>query len=123
MKLAAIKTGGKQYLVSEGQELKVEKLAYNKGDKFVFDQILMLSDENGDDLKVGDPYIKDAKVEAKILEQGRDKKIRVTKYKSKIRYHKVHGHRQPFTKVKINKIIKEGSKFDENEETIKSFAA
>ncbi len=104
MNLAVIKTGGKQYIVKPNDKLKIEKLPEETGDKFVFDQILMISDENGNDLQVGDPLVKGAKVEAEILEQGRDKKIRVTKYKNKTRYHKVYGHRQSFTQVKISKI-------------------
>lgn len=105
MKLAVIKTGGKQYIVKPNDKLKIEKLPEKSGKNFIFDKILMISDEKGNDLKIGDPFIKDAKVESEILEQGRDKKIRVTKYKNKTRYHKVYGHRQPFTQVKTNKII------------------
>jgi len=104
MKLAVIKTGGKQYIVSEGQELKVEKLPYNKGDKFVFDQILMLSDKEGTELQIGNPIIKDKKIQAELLEQGKSKKILAAKYKNKTRYYKAYGHRQPFSKVKIKKI-------------------
>ncbi len=104
-KITVIKTGGKQYIVKQGDEIKIEKLSDEQGKNFVFENVLMISDEKGNDLKIGNPFIKDAKVEAKILEQGRDKKIRVVKYKNKTRYHKVQGHRQLFTKVKINKII------------------
>ena len=102
-KIAVIKTGGKQYLVKKGDELKVEKLSAKKDGSFIFDKVLMISD-NGKEVNVGKPFIKDAKVEAKVLEQGRDKKIRVTHYKSKTRQHTVYGHRQPFTKIKITKI-------------------
>jgi len=105
MKLAVIKTGGKQYIVSEGQELKVEKLPYNKGDKFVFSEILMLCDEKGKELQIGTPFLNSIKIEAELIEQGRGKKIHAAKYKNKTRYYKVYGHRQPFSKVKIKKIV------------------
>ena len=112
MNLAVIKTGGKQYIVKPNDKLKIEKLPEEKGKNFVFDKNLMICDKTTQqargkkaEIKIGDPFVKGAKVEAEILEQGRDKKIRVTKYKSKTRYHKVYGHRQPFTQVKINKII------------------
>ena len=103
-KIATIKTGGKQYVVKTGDELKIEKLLQEEGDKLVFDKVLMVSDEKGTDLKVGEPYIEGAKVEAEVLEQGRSKKITAAKYKNKTRYHKAYGHRQAFTKVKIIKI-------------------
>ena len=102
MKLAVIKTGGKQYSVKPGDKLKVEKLAAEKDSEVIFDQVLLTSaDENGKDLKVGDPIVKDAKVTAKVLEQGRAKKVKVVKYKNKTRQHTVNGHRQPFTQVEI----------------------
>jgi len=102
--IAIIKTGGKQYIVKAGDELKIEKLPKKVGDSFEFDQVLMIADDKSKEVKIGQPFIKDAKVSAKILEQARDKKVRVVKYKNKTRYHKVYGHRQPFTKVKIEKI-------------------
>lgn len=96
---AIIKTGGKQYLVSEGSVVFVEKLDVNEGDKVVFDEVLML------DEKVGNPYVSKAKVEGVVLKQGKGKKIRVFKYKSKDRSNRrTHGHRQPYTKVEIKKI-------------------
>ncbi|MFH1457334.1 MAG: 50S ribosomal protein L21 [Patescibacteria group bacterium] len=104
-KLAVIKTGGKQYIVSDGQELKVEKLPYNEGENFVFNEILMLSSKNGENLLVGKPFIKDVKIEAELIEQGRGKKIHAAKYKNKTRYYKAYGHRQSFSKVKIKKIV------------------
>lgn len=104
MKQAVIKTGGKQYLVAEKSVIKIEKLPVNTGDKFKFDKVLAIFDKDGKAVKIGDPYIKDAKISAEILDQGRAKKIRVTHYKAKTRLHKVYGHRQPFTKVKITKI-------------------
>ena len=98
-KIAVIKTGGKQYAVKAKDTVKIEKLKAEVGDKVNFD-VLMVSSEDGTDLKLGTPML-DAKVEAKILEQGRAKKIRVVHYKNKTRQHKVYGHRQPYSKVEI----------------------
>ncbi|MBQ6477096.1 MAG: 50S ribosomal protein L21 [Bacilli bacterium] len=96
---AVIKVGGKQYLVSEGSEIFVEKLDAAKGDKVKFDQVLML------DKKVGNPYLTGATVEGEVLKNGKNKKIIVYKYKQKSRANRrTHGHRQPYTKVKITKI-------------------
>jgi len=103
-KLAVIKTGGKQYLVSEGAVLKVEKILGEIGNRIKFNEVLMLSDEKISEVKLGNPFLKDVFVSAEILEQGRAKKIKVVHYKPKTRYHKVYGHRQPYTKVKIEKI-------------------
>jgi large subunit ribosomal protein L21 len=102
-KIAVIETGGKQYIVKENQVIKIEKLPQKSEEKVVFDKILLVSEDNGKDFKLGTPYL-ETKVEGIITEQGRDKKIRVVKYKPKIRYKKVSGHRQNFTKVKISKI-------------------
>ena len=96
---AVIKTGGKQYLVSEGSVIFVEKLDGNEGDKVVFDEVLML------DSKVGSPYLSNVTVEGTVLKNGKAKKIRVFKYKNKSRSNrKTQGHRQPYTKIKITKI-------------------
>ena len=96
---AVIKTGGKQYFVVEEAEIFIEKLNVSAGDKVVFDQVLML------DGKVGNPYVKGAKVEAEVLKNGKMKKIRIFKYKNKNKSNrKTQGHRQPYTKVKITKI-------------------
>mgnify|MGYP003973011041 CR=1 FL=1 len=102
--IAVIKTGGKQYKVKEGAKLKVEKLDVEKDTSIDFDEVLLVSDEKGGDTKIGKPNIEGAKVTAKVLEQGRSKKIDVIKYKRKIRYRKKYGHRQPFTEVQIEKI-------------------
>lgn len=96
-----IKTGGKQYKVSKGDKLKIEKIAGKEGDSVEFDQVLLKSDEKGTKVEVGTPFLKEEKVKAKILKQGKSKKIRVVKYKAKVRYHKVYGHRQAFTEVQI----------------------
>ena len=97
---AIIATGGKQYKVSEGDVIKVEKLDVKEGASVTFDQVIAVSD-NG--LKVGKDVAK-ASVEATVEEQGRGKKVIVYKYKRKTGYHKKNGHRQAYTKVKISKI-------------------
>jgi large subunit ribosomal protein L21 len=101
--IAVIMTGGKQYIVREGQELKVEKLELEVGATIDFDAMLV-SDEEGTKTQVGTPTVSGAKVSAKVLEQGRAKKVSVIKYKPKVRYRRNVGHRQPFTKIKIEKI-------------------
>jgi len=104
MKFAVIETGGKQYKVSEGDTVKIEKLSdENKvGDKITFDKVLLIDD--GKETKVGTPYIDGAKVSAVLSEAGKDKKIHIIKFKSKSNYSKKIGHRQPFNKVLIEKI-------------------
>ena len=102
--LAVIATGGKQYIVKPEQILKVEKIEGEVGDILQFDTVLLLSDDEGQTVNIGTPIVEGAKVEAEIIEQGRSKKIRVVKYKPKVRYKKVYGHRQHFTKVKITSI-------------------
>ncbi|MBZ2387397.1 50S ribosomal protein L21 [Anaerococcus murdochii] len=99
---AIIKTGGKQYKVSEGDLVRVEKLAYEVGETVDFDQVLLVS--NDGELKVGSPLVEGAKVSATVEDQNKDKKIVVYKYKPKKQYRKKHGHRQPYTLVKINSI-------------------
>ena len=97
---AIIATGGKQYKVSEGDVIKVEKLAVEAGETVTFDQVIAVG---GDDLKVGEDVAK-ATVSATVMEQGRGKKVIVYKYKRKTGYHKKNGHRQAYTQVKIDKI-------------------
>ncbi len=99
---AIIETGGKQYRVSEGDYIKVEKLECEEGATVVFDRVLFVSQD--DDVKVGTPFVQGAKVEGVAVEHGKGKKILVFKYKPKKNYRKRRGHRQPFTKVKINAI-------------------
>ena len=101
MKIAVIKTGGKQYKVVEGQRLKVEKLKAQEGSQVEFDQVLLVADDKK--TEVGTPVLA-KKVSAKVIKTGRAKKVSVGKYKAKIRYDKVVGHRQPFTEVEIEKI-------------------
>jgi large subunit ribosomal protein L21 len=100
--LAVIKTGGKQYLVKKGDKVKIEKLEGNIGDKITFSEVLFLGDEKG--VKVGTPFIKDAKIEGKILKQGKGKKVTGVKHKAKKRYKMKFGHRQEITEVEIVKI-------------------
>src|SRR3989344_9008835 len=100
---AVIKTGGKQYLVEPGKKLKIEKLDVAEGGKVVFDEVLLVFDDKKTD--VGTPLVKSAKVEAKVLKQGRAKKVIVFRYHSKTRYRKKKGHRQHFTEVEITKIL------------------
>lgn len=99
MKLAIIKTGGKQYLVEEGKKIKIEKLNIKENEEFEFDKVLMV--QNGKDIKVGQPYVDGAKVKAKIIKQGKEEKKIVFKFKSKTRYKKKKGHKQPFTEIEI----------------------
>jgi len=101
---AIIETGGKQYLVEEGQSLKIEKIIGNPKDEIKFDRVLLIADEKSDIFKLGRPYVKDAMITAAIQSQGRGKKVQVVKYKRKVRYKRVYGHRQPFTTVQIVKI-------------------
>lgn len=102
MKIAVIKTGGKQYKVFEGQVLNVEKIDKKAGTSVTFDKVLLYSDAKT--MEIGHPFLKDVKVSAKVLEQKKDKKITVIKFKSKTRYRRKKGHRQFITKIKIEKI-------------------
>ncbi len=99
---AIIKTGGKQYRVNEGDILKVEKLTTPEGERLDIDQVLAISNDEG--LNVGQPYLESAKVEATVLEHGKNKKVTVFKYKPKSRQHTKTGHRQPFTRIRIDSI-------------------
>lgn len=98
---AIIATGGKQYKVAEGDIIKVEKLGVEAGETVTFDQVLVV---NNGELVVGNPTVANASVTATIVEEGKNKKIIVYRYKRKSGYHKKNGHRQPYTKVKIEKI-------------------
>jgi len=99
---AIIKTGGKQYKVAEGDVLFVEKLDAEEGASVTFEEVLAVSD--GDNVKVGTPLVEGAKVTAKVEKNGKGKKIRVFKYKAKSNYRRRMGHRQPYTKVVVEKI-------------------
>ncbi|MCI5603114.1 MAG: 50S ribosomal protein L21 [Lachnospiraceae bacterium] len=98
---AIIATGGKQYKVSEGDVIRVEKLGVEADEKVTFDQVLLVSDA---DVKVGNPTVANASVEATVVSNGKAKKVIVYKYKRKTGYHKKNGHRQAYTEVKIDKI-------------------
>jgi large subunit ribosomal protein L21 len=109
MELAVIKTGGKQYLVSPGATVTIEKLGrgaatqnLKKGDTVTFEDVLMT--DNGKETTIGAPAVKGAKVSGTVQMVGRAKKVEVVKYKAKSRYLKRRGHRQPYVKVKIDKI-------------------
>ncbi|MEK7463602.1 MAG: 50S ribosomal protein L21 [Patescibacteria group bacterium] len=102
---AVIQTGGKQYKVKAGDEIKIEKIlgdrgsTFKEGDKIVFDKVLLV--DNGSDTTIGTPFIASAKVTATITKIGRLPKIDVIKYKQKSKYFKKNGHRQPYFQVKI----------------------
>ena len=99
---AVIVTGGKQYKVSEGDTLFIEKLNAEEGAAVTFDQVLVAGE--GENVKVGAPTVEGATVEAKVVKNGRSKKIYVFKMKRKKNYRRKQGHRQPVTKVEITKI-------------------
>jgi large subunit ribosomal protein L21 len=98
---AVIKTGGKQYRVTEGQRLCVERLEGNPGDKLTFDQVLLVS---GDSVKVGAPLVKGASVNAQIVAHDRAQKIVVFKLRRRKNYRRKQGHRQPYTELRITGI-------------------
>ena len=100
---AVIKTGGKQYVVREGLEMNIEKLELEDGKSVEF-EVLMTSDDEGKETKVGTPILSGASVKAIVLESGKGKKVSVIKFKSKSRYRRNVGHRQPYTRIKIEKI-------------------
>lgn len=97
---AVMETGGKQYLVKEGDVVKIEKLPdAKKGRDVLFEKVLLKDD--GTNTNVGAPYLSDVKIKGEIVDEGRDRKIEVVKYKAKSRYFKLRGHRQPFMKARI----------------------
>ncbi|MEI6597098.1 MAG: 50S ribosomal protein L21 [bacterium] len=100
MKIAVIKTGGKQYKVAQGQNLRIEKIDAEVGAVLKFQTLLIAEEEK---IQLGKPLLGEV-VEGKILEQGKAKKVSVVKFKNKTRYKKNVGHRQPFTKIEITKI-------------------
>jgi len=99
---AVIQTGGKQYRVSEGLTLKVEKLDIAEGDSVDIDKVLMVT--NGDDVKIGAPYVDGGKVTAKVISHGRGKKVKIIKFRRRKHHMKRQGHRQSFTELEITKI-------------------
>ena len=116
---AIIKTGGKQYKVTEGDKIQVEKLDAKVGSKVIFDEVVAVG---GDKLKVGTPFVAGYTVEAKVLEHGKGEKLVIYKYKAKKDYRRKNGHRQPYTLVEITKLGGEAkkatpAKADETKET------
>ena len=99
---AVIKTGGKQYRVSQGDTLKVEKLDAGEGDSIEFDQVLMVGD--GADVKIGTPYVEGSRVSARIKTQGRGTKVEIIKFRRRKHHMKRMGHRQDYTEVEITGI-------------------
>jgi len=99
--IAVIATGGKQYLVKTGEALKIEKLPEAVGEKVIFDKVLLTANDDGTNAKVGTPYLEGVVIESVVEMQGKNRTVRVEKFKNKVRYHKVHGQRQRFTKVKL----------------------
>jgi len=102
--LAVIKTGGKQYLVSKGDKIKIEKIEKKEGEEVIFDEVLLIQDKKNN-IKIGTPFVKGAKVKAKVLRQAKSKKVEIFKYKPKKRYKVKKGHRQPYTEVEILEIL------------------
>ncbi|MCL2044788.1 MAG: 50S ribosomal protein L21 [Oscillospiraceae bacterium] len=103
MTQAIFETGGKQYRVKEGDELFIERLQLEAEDKVTFDKVLAITDEK--DSKIGTPYVEGAKVEASVIKNGKAKKIIVFKMKRRKGYRRKQGHRQPYTKITIEKIV------------------
>ena len=99
---AVIETGGKQYRVAEGQSIKVEKLNAEEGSSIDLDKVLMVA--NGDDIKIGAPYVEGGKVTATVKSHGRDKKIHIIKFRRRKHYQKEQGHRQHYTEIEITGI-------------------
>ncbi|HEY4487712.1 MAG TPA: 50S ribosomal protein L21 [Candidatus Paceibacterota bacterium] len=98
-KIAIIETGGKQYVVTDGSVLTIEKVPAEKGGKITFDKVLLVDD--GKEVRLGTPHVSGAKVTGELIKEGRDKKVTVIRYRQKSRYFKKKGHRQPYAKVKI----------------------
>jgi large subunit ribosomal protein L21 len=101
---AIIETGGKQYMVSVGDTITIEKLPgeYKPGDTVVFDKVLLV--ESGSTTQIGEPHLEGAQISGEVMKIGRAKKVTVIKYKAKSRYFKKRGHRQPYFQVKITKL-------------------
>ena len=103
-KYAIIESGGKQYKIKKGDVVKLELLA-SESQAIQFDKVLLVFDTEGNTFEIGTPYLPKVHVEAKILETGKSKKVRVLKFKPKVRSKKLYGHRQPYTKVQIVDIV------------------
>jgi len=105
---AVIKTGGKQYIVSPGDKIRIEKIETEEGKEVTFKEVLLLNKKEA--LKIGTPLVKGAKVTAKVIKQDRAKKVTILKYKAKKRYQVKKGHRQPFTEIEILKVLSSTAK-------------
>ncbi len=104
---AVVKTGGKQYRVSPGDTIKVEKLEGNQGDEVLLDEVLLVA--GTEDIVLGKPFIDGVRVKAEIVDQGRNRKVLVFKYKRRKRYRRKNGHRQTFTSLRIHGIEAPGA--------------
>lgn len=118
MEYAVIKTGGKQYRVSKGDVLEVERLNGKKDETFSFEDVLLYAADGK--LELGKPKLDNVRVVAKVLDEVKGEKIRVSRYKSKVRYRKTTGHRQLLTRVKIEDINISGKKEEADKKTRKS---
>ena len=114
---AIIETCGKQYKVAEGDVVFFEKLDAEVDKKYVFDKVVLVSDEGK--VQVGNPYVKGVKVEGKVISHGKGKKVIVFKMKPKKNYRRKQGHRQPYTKIEITKIVTATAKATEKKEAVK----
>ena len=112
---AIIEACGKQYKVLEGETVFFEKLDAEEGKKVTFDKVVLVSDDKK--IEVGAPYVKNVKVEGKVIEHGKGKKILVYKYKAKKNYRRTQGHREPYTKIEITKIAMGTEKAEKAEKT------
>ena len=118
---AIIESCGKQYKVAEGDVVFFEKLDAEEGSKVTFDKVVLVSEEGK--VQVGNPYVKNVKVEGKVVSHGKGKKILVYKYKAKKNYRRTQGHRQPYTKVEITKIKMPTEKAEVKEASAKKATA
>ncbi len=103
---AVVRSGGKQYTVREGQKFAVERLEAEPGSQVTLDEVLLVQDDAG--TRVGTPRVPGARVEAEVIEQGREAKVLIYKYKSKVRYRRRRGHRQPYTYLQVQRIVAGG---------------
>lgn len=102
--IAVIKTGGKQYIIKEGELLTIEKIPVKAGESAELTEVLLTADDDGGNVEIGTPLLANKQISSEVIEQGKGKKVMVIKYKPKVRYRRKVGHRQPFTKIKIGKV-------------------
>lgn len=101
---AVIETGSKQYLIKTGDTVKIEKLEVEPGKEVVFDRVLLVANDSGTEVKIGTPYLSGVSIAAVVESQIRSQKVRIVKFKNKVRYKRVQGHRQRLTKVKVAEV-------------------